>query len=61
MHAEVLTHPTRAQGLARHVAVAVAGASLATVLALGVAPAAAHAEEDNQEGQPRRLRRSPLP
>jgi N-acetylmuramoyl-L-alanine amidase len=50
MHAEVLTHPTRAQGLARHVAVAVAGASLATVLALGVAPAAAHAEEDNQEG-----------
>ena len=50
MHAEVLTHPTRAQGLARHVAVAVAGASLATVLALGVAPVAAHAEEDNQEG-----------
>ena len=51
MYAEVLlTRSTRAQVLARHVAVAVAGASLVTVLALGAAPVTAHAEEDNQQG-----------
>lgn len=51
MYDEVLlTRSSRARVLARHVAVAVAGASLATVLALGAAPVAAHAEEDNQQG-----------
>ncbi len=50
MYADALTHPMRVQGLARHITAAVAGASLATVLALGVMPVAAHAEEDNQQG-----------
>ena len=59
MKTDALTRPARAQGLARHIAVAVAGASLATVLALGMAPVAARAEENNQQGAAAQVAEAP--